>query len=101
MDTEPRNKTRETILTVTLVTVLGGTIGFFLNLVSLGMFAWVLIAVLAFTALGFVHYVVWGYAMSQQTAGEREEMLLREEREQEEIDRVLRHGVKDLSRGRD
>ncbi len=101
MDPQPtRNRTRETALTMTLVVVLGGTIAFFLNLVSLGLFAYVLIAVVLFTLMGFLHYVLWGYAMTQETAGEREEMCRREAEEQEQADRVLRHSVRDLSRRR-
>lgn len=99
MEQQPaRNRRRETILTMTLVLVLGGTIAFFLNLVSLGLFAYVLMAVALFTVFGFLHYVLWGYAMLQETAGEREELRLREQMQEEEAARVLRHGIKDRSR---
>lgn len=100
MDPQPRSKKRETFLTLTLVAVLGSTIAFFLNLVSMGIFAYVLVAVLAFTAIGFLHYVLWGYALSQETAGEREELRVRDELEQEQADRAMRHAIKDIHRRR-
>ena len=38
----------------------------------------------AMVAFGYLHYVLWGYAFSQQTAGEREEEELRQRVEAEE-----------------
>ena len=81
-------KGRETLLTFSLVAILGGAFLFFLNLVSLGIFAYVVAAIIGIAAIGFLHYAVWGYALSQQVAGEREEQrikdLLENEREGDE-----------------
>jgi hypothetical protein len=77
-----RRTARETMLTVTLVVLLGGSIGFFLNLVSLGLFGYVAGAVVIFVAIGYLHYLLWGQAMMQETAGEREEQHLRDRMEQ-------------------
>lgn len=85
MNQEPaRNKGRETVLTIALTFVMGGAFFFFLNLVSLGVFFYVLAAVFGMTAVGFLHYVLWGYAFSQEVAGEREEEELRRRLEAEE-----------------
>lgn len=80
METDPqsRRKRRETILTLSLVGILGGAFVFFLNLVSLGIFFYVVSAVLGLVAVGFLHYAIWGYALSQQVAGEREEERIRQ-----------------------
>ncbi len=71
-------KGRETLLTFSLVAILGGAFIFFLNLVSLGIFAYVVAAIIGIAAIGFIHYALWGYALSQQVAGEREEQRLKD-----------------------
>jgi hypothetical protein len=71
-------KGRETLLTFSLVAILGGAFLFFLNLVSLGIFAYVIAAIVGIAAVGFLHYAIWGYALSQQVAGEREEQRLKD-----------------------
>ena len=75
MDREPniQRGPRNTVLSLTLAIFVGGVIIFFLNLISLGVFTYVLGAVVAFTVVGFIHYVLWGYAMSQDVAAESEE----------------------------
>jgi len=99
MEPEQRNRTRDTVLTLSLTLVVGAGIVFFLDLISFGLFGFVLLAVGAFAIVGFLHYALWGYAMSQATAGEREEMLAREEMA-DDVERVTRHSVRDLSRQR-
>jgi hypothetical protein len=66
------------LLAFVLVFLLGGAIFFFLNFVSFGIFFYVLIAVAAITMVGFLHYALWGHALTQEVAGEREEQQLRE-----------------------
>ena len=82
---DPNQKRRETVLAFMLLLLLGGAFFFFLNLVSLGIFMYVLIAVTALTMLGFLHYWLWGYAMMQETAGEREEEAFRQKLEDDEM----------------
>ena len=79
MDTDihPRRKRRETILTLALVVILGGLFLFFMNLISLGIFMWVGAIIIAMGLIGFLHYVLWGQTMTENTAGEREEAELR------------------------
>ena len=74
----PGNRGHETLLTLSLVAILGGAFIFFLNLVSLGIFAYVIAAIIGIAAIGFLHYAIWGYALSQQVAGEREEQRLKD-----------------------
>ncbi len=101
MDHEPtRNPARETLLTLSLVILLGGTSVVLLVFVSLGVFAYVLLALLALLVVGYVHYVLWGYAMSQQTAGEREELALQDEEEDAGQRARRRASIQDLSRNR-
>jgi hypothetical protein len=71
-------KGSETLLTFSLVAILGGAFLFFLNLVSLGIFAYVVAAIIGIAAVGFLHYAIWGYALSQQVAGEREEQRIKD-----------------------
>jgi hypothetical protein len=74
----PRNKGRETLLTFTLVALLGGAIVFFLNFVTLGVFSYVIVAIIGIAVVGFLHYAIWGYALSRQVAGEREEQRIKD-----------------------
>jgi hypothetical protein len=79
MDSEPHphHKRRETVLTVALVIILGGLFLFFLNLISLGIFMYVGAVVIAMGLVGFLHYVLWGQTLTEDTAGEREEEELK------------------------
>ena len=77
-DSPNQHKGRETLLTFSLVAILGGAFLFFLNLVSLGIFAYVIAAVIGIAAVGFLHYAIWGYALSRQVAGEREEERIKD-----------------------
>jgi hypothetical protein len=97
IENKPSSKSRETLLTISLVLILGGAMLFFLNLVSMGIVFHVISAVLAITVVGFLHYALWGYSMSQQVAGEREEMELRERLEAED---ALSDKIRDISRYR-
>jgi hypothetical protein len=44
----------------------------------LGIFIYVIAAVVGIAAVGFLHYAIWGYALSQQVAGEREEQRVKD-----------------------
>ncbi len=84
MDEDPPRKRRETYLTVFLALLLLGAFVFLLTLLSFGFFFYVVVAVGGIVLLGYVHYVFWGYALSQQTAGEREEEEVRRRMEGED-----------------
>ena len=74
---EPTGKKgNETLLTFALIAILGAAFVFFLNLVSLGIFAYVIAAIVGIAAVGFLHYTIWGYALSREVAAERERMRL-------------------------
>ena len=97
-DTPPPNRTRETVVILTLVLCLAGVIVFFLDLLSFGIFTYAIAVGGAVVMLGFVHYLVWGRAMSEEVAAEREAMLRKEEKEAEE--RRHPEGIQDLTRTR-
>jgi polyferredoxin len=67
----PHAQRRETMLTVILSGLAAGFFLFFLILVSDGLILYMVLAVAAVVALGFFHYVVWGYAMTQEVAEEQ------------------------------
>ena len=71
-------KGRETILMLSLIVILGGAIVLFLHFITLGVFSYVIAAILAIALVGFLHYVIWGYALSKQVAGEREERRIKD-----------------------
>lgn len=84
--TEKAAKGRETFVAFLLLLLLGGAIFFFLNFVSFGIFFYVLVVMLIFTMVGFLHYLLWGHSLSQEVAGEREEQEVRERMEGEVFD---------------
>src|SRR5260370_36739638 len=72
------------MLTIILVTVFGGGVFFFLNFVILGIFSYVIGIVAAIAVVGTFHYVLWGFSLTEETAGEREEAELKARMEMEE-----------------
>ncbi|HYT92687.1 MAG TPA: hypothetical protein VEL76_28480 [Gemmataceae bacterium] len=71
-------KTRETLLTLMLTAVFGGGFLVFLILVTGGFFFYVIGAVATIGMIGSLHYCLWGQALSQEVADQREEEELRE-----------------------
>ena len=78
MDNQPSSSGRESFLTIFLVVVFGGAFVYFLNFISLGIFSFVLMVIVGITLIGSNHYVLWGHGLSNEVAGEREELELRE-----------------------
>jgi hypothetical protein len=69
---------RETLLTIVLTGVGAAAFLFFLILITGGFFFWLTLAVAAVIGLGFFHYVLWGYAMTQEVAEERAQAAQRD-----------------------
>jgi hypothetical protein len=99
MEHDPRtpDRTRENVVIFTLVLFLGGIALFFLDVISLGIVSYALGSVLAFALLGCLHYLLWGHAMNQSVAAEREAMLREEAKESAGGDK---EAIQDLSRRR-
>lgn len=72
------------MLAFLLVALLGGIFFVFLNLVTFGIFFYVLAAVVGIMAVGFLHYVLWGYDMSEEVAEEMHREQLKQQREMDE-----------------
>ncbi len=72
------------LLALSLVLLFGGA---FLFLVSFlfGVAAIILIILVGVVLLGYLHYVLWGHTLSQQTAGERAEEERRQQLEAPEL----------------
>jgi hypothetical protein len=68
----PGPSERGTLLTLMLTLLGGGGIVVFLVLVSGGFFGYVIAAVIAIGLVGYVHYLLWGQALTREVAGERE-----------------------------
>ena len=77
---------RENLLTVFLALLLGTALLFFLHLITFGLVFYVMAAVLAMVFVGYLHYALWGFTLSEETAGEREEELTRQRMEAEELE---------------
>jgi hypothetical protein len=85
---------RQTFLSITLAA--GGAIFFLLLLILLsgGFFLYCLLAGAALCAVCLFHYAVWGRALSQEVAGEREEELLRQRAEEEDWPSSSSNGIR-------
>jgi hypothetical protein len=81
MENEPNrpSRARENLLAVALTISAGGAIWFFLDLVTMGLMSALLASVIAFTVLIAVHYLVWGRAMVDEVAAEREALRRQDE----------------------
>lgn len=86
MDQPSSRSGRETFLAFMLVALFAGILFFFLYFVSLGIFLYVFIAVVGITAIGFLHYVLWGYDLSEEV---NEEMQRERLKQQQEMDQRL------------
>jgi hypothetical protein len=65
MDQVPSDRERRgTMLSVAFSVMGGGLILFFLFLACGGLWLYVLAVVAAFTLIGCIHYLLWGYALS-------------------------------------
>ena len=82
-DHQDRNRYRETVLALFLVVIVGGAVSFVLYFLTLGAMGHVLAAVAGIALVGFLHYALWGYSMSREVAGEKEEAELKERLEAE------------------
>ena len=68
---------RETFLSLLLTFLFGAGFLAVLNFITFGVIFHVLAAVLAIALVGLLHYLLWGQALSEEVAGEREEEELR------------------------
>jgi hypothetical protein len=84
MSTDADPSGRGSALTLMLTTMLGFFCLFVLILMSGGFFFWVLVVALAIGAFGTLHYLMWGKALDESVAGEREEEQLRERAQADE-----------------
>ena len=76
---------RQTIVTAALTTMAAALILFAVILIGGGYFICLVGIVVAMAAFAGLHYLLWGRLMIRETAGEREEELLRERAMAEDI----------------
>ncbi len=73
-----RGRGRETFLGFLLVLFMGGGFLLYLIVITGGVFLYVVLAVVIIGIVGYLHYLIWGQALTQEVAGEREEEEARE-----------------------
>lgn len=74
-ESQSKRKRRETIITFTLFAMMIAIFVVFLNLVSFGLFFHVIAIVLGIMVIGFFHYALWGYGLSEEVTRERQAWL--------------------------
>ena len=80
----PRSSARDTYLTIVLCIFVGLPVFVFLNILTGGLFLWLLMAAVGIGIFAGFHYLLWGRSFSRETAGEREEEELRTQLEAEQ-----------------
>jgi len=100
MDTDPkdRQRSRENMLAIALVVLVGGIMLFFLYLVSLGIVGNVLLGGGALVVIGALHYLVWGRVMTEEASAEREALVRQEKREEAAAKSKAANAIQDLAR---
>jgi small-conductance mechanosensitive channel len=78
---DPARNSRENLLTVALVLLVGGLMLFFLYLISLGIVGNLIAAGVVFVVVLCLHYLVWGKSFSDEIAAEREAIRRKENQE--------------------
>jgi small-conductance mechanosensitive channel len=83
MDQEPerRSRSRENMLAVALVVLVGGMMLFFLYIVSFGIVGNVLAGGCLLVLVCVMHYTVWGKSFSEEIAAEREALRRQDQQE--------------------
>jgi predicted tellurium resistance membrane protein TerC len=76
---------RATFLGLLLVLFFGGGFLLFMVVITGGWFLYVVLAVIVIAVVGYLHYILWGRALTQEVAGEREEEEARERWENEHV----------------
>jgi hypothetical protein len=100
MDHEPNRPSgsRENMLAVALVILVGGMILFYLYLITLGIVGNLLAGVGIFVLIGALHYVVWGRSFSADVASEREALRRQDERDALPKPKAPSDAIQDISR---
>jgi hypothetical protein len=81
MEQQPEPSTRGSFLSILLALLCGGGFLIFLIIVSVMFFLYVALVVLSVGLVGFLHYLLWGQALTDATAAER---AIEEEKERAE-----------------
>lgn len=74
------SRARENLLAAALTITAGGAIWFFLDLVTMGLMSALLAGVVVFAVVIAVHYLVWGRALVDEVAAERDLLRRQDER---------------------
>jgi hypothetical protein len=84
MDDDGYRRHRETLLTVFFVAAGGIGLLFVFTILTSGFLLYVIAVVAVAGVVGWMHYLLWGRAMTERTAGEREEVEAQERDEDDE-----------------
>ncbi len=97
-DPKDRGRSRENTLAIALVALVGGMMLFFLYMVSLGIVGNVLVGAGLLVVIGALHYLVWGKAMSEEVAAEREALERNEARAAKLAKVKMADAIQDMAR---
>src|SRR5436190_1591091 len=70
---------RDTYMVIVILVVVGIPFFIFMNVITMGLFLYLALGALAVAGLGAINYLLWGRALTRDTAWEREEADAQEE----------------------
>ena len=96
-DFNNRQRSRENMLAIALAALVGGIMLFFLYFVSFGVVGNVMMGGGLIVVVGALHYFIWGRALSDEVAAERE-ALAKQETPEPKRRKAPADAIQDLSR---
>jgi hypothetical protein len=94
----PPPRSRENMLAISLATLVGGIILFYLYLITLGIIGNLLAIGGLVILVGALHYFVWGRAFSAEVAAEREALRRQDELDARPKPKAPPGAIQDISR---
>ncbi len=74
----PPRRGRETYIAVLICLLIGIPLFVFLNVITFGLMVLLLVVAGGLSAIGAMHYLLWGRSFTRSTAWEREEQEMRD-----------------------
>ena len=72
----PHHSGRDTYMVIVILIIVGLPLFVFFNILTMGLFLYLVLGGIALAGLGAVNYFLWGRSFTRETAWEREEAEL-------------------------
>jgi hypothetical protein len=76
----PHRSGRDTYMVIVILIMVGVPFFVFMNILTMGLFLYLALSAIAIAGLGALNYFLWGRSLTRETAWEREETEVRDEK---------------------